>query len=458
MKLIRSLLVFLLLGWSASAIALAQTYVTPKMGGGQVTADMVHIDLYYDAEANTLHARVDDSYGLPELRPLAPGAAFDPRERYAVLNGKAYNSQYGWNVGGFFTIPPGAAIWIEQTRASPGLECYENWGRLGSYAPIFGTASSPRLWKWSGVMIHNTYAVSNSPSARLFADYHIYFGDADTGSRDGFTQLADTSVRLEWTTVPVEDPLTFKFGAADSIPDAPLLFLNSGQFVTNSQWVMNLRYTNAGPYALQYACRLPLMAVPATAANGGPAANHAALGSCLELQVVSLAGPLGASLHFWEAGETQACFSVPVGEVAGTNRFPLSENQGAPDADPFGGIQERHFTAGQPGLFCLGFRLVDTSTNGPDAGPIHPPSETYYVYLQAGLTIASWAKQGASLTASFGGEPDQRFYLEHTPALGASAQWQTVAGPLIGTNRLQTLTDPAAADRPGFFRLRAQSP
>jgi hypothetical protein len=90
-------------GAPAPLAASAQTYVTPKLGGGQTTAEMVHIDVYYDQDANTLYARVDDSYGLPESRPLQRETAFDPAASWSVFNGKANNAQYGWRVGGFFT-------------------------------------------------------------------------------------------------------------------------------------------------------------------------------------------------------------------------------------------------------------------------------------------------------------------------------------------------------------------
>ena len=129
---------------------------------------------------------------------------------------------------------------------------------------------------------------------------------------------------------------------------------------------------------------------------------------------------------------------------------------GAPGTDPYGCIQGRHFTVNRPGLYCLGFRVVDTSTNGPAGAPIHSASPLYHVYLQAGLTVASLTREGPSATASYGSEPGRTFYLERSLALGASASWQTVAGPLAGTNRLQTLTDPAATDTRSFFRLRAQ--
>jgi hypothetical protein len=195
------------LSWNVN-VPVAAAFVTPMMGGGQVVADMDHIDLFYDTQANQLRAQVDDSMGTPQLLPLEPGYAFDPQQPYAVLNGKAYNAQYGWNVGGLFSLPPGTAIWIELLDSSPGLETYSGSGQFATYAPILGTAGSPRLWKWSGVMVHNTYATFDPATNRLFAEYHVYLGDMDTGSRANFMNLGDTTVRLEWTAVPTAAPLT----------------------------------------------------------------------------------------------------------------------------------------------------------------------------------------------------------------------------------------------------------
>ena len=307
-------------------------------------------------------------------------------------------------------------------------------------------------------MVHNTYAVRNPTVGRLVADYHVFFGDADTGDRTGFMHLGDTRVHLEWTTVPVKDPWTFEFGAAGRTNGAPLRFLNAGAFVTNAGFVVNLRYTNAGPGALQYEGEIPLLAVAATAGHGGPVTNHAALGACLELEVVSLAGPPQASLSFWEAGDSQPRFSLPSRTDSGTPRLQVSENGGAPDSDPYGRIPGRHFAASHPGLYCLGFRLVDSSTNGPGGGPIHAPSETYAVYLQAGLTVAWLTREGPSTTVGFGGDPGQSYYLDRASALDPSSTWETVAGPLVGTNRLQTLTDPRAAIPQAFYRLRTEPP
>ncbi len=429
--------------------ARAQTYVTPKLGGAQTAADMVHIDIHYDAEANQMSARVDDSFGIPQLRPLEPGFAFEPHAAYSVLSGKAYNAQYGWNAGGFFTIPAGAAIWIEQLDSSPGLEVFDGWGKSGSYAPILGTDHSPRLWRWSGVMTHNTYAVAAPVTDRFYAEYHIYFGDAETGSREGLLDLDDARVRLEWTATPADEP--WRLGAADTTSGAPLQLVNAAAFVTESEFVRGLRPTEAGFFD----CLLPMLAVPATLENGGPALSHAALGSCLEVQVVSLTGPPNSHLSVWETEAAQPRFTVDTGERAGAHRIPVSQNHALPGTDPYGCTQGWRLTVDRPGLYTLGFRLVDSSTNGPAGSPLHTPSDIYQIYLQAGVTMA-WAEpQSQALTVTFGGQPGWQFTLESRPLLPPNALWQTVAGPLAGASCLQRLSAPMTAEPQQFYRLAA---
>jgi hypothetical protein len=185
-------------------------FVDPYLAGGQAYGDMIHIDISFDEGAGKVVAHLDDSQPIPELRPLRAGLAFDPEQRFAVLNQRSYNSQYGWNIGGYFALPPGSAFWIEPLGASPGLEVYEGNDVGGSYAPIFGTGGSAPLWKWLGGMVHNSYAVLNPCREKYVADYRIYLGDRLTGSRQGFTQFGDAQVRLVWNTVPAAFPPQLK--------------------------------------------------------------------------------------------------------------------------------------------------------------------------------------------------------------------------------------------------------
>ena len=222
--------------------------------------------------------------------------------------------------------------------------------------------------------------------------------------------------------------------------------------------MVNLRYTNAGPCAANYEIPLQFMAVAGTTANGGPATNHAALGSQLHLQLVSLSGPPEARLGFWDTGQALPAFTVRTGQNDCTDCIELTQTAGVPGDDPYGLITGRRLAVSEPGLYCLGFRVIDVSTNGAGGGPIHQPSPVYHVYLQAGLTISALTRQGISATAVFGGEPGKSFYLESSLAPGESAAWQTVAGPLAGTARFQTLSDPGAESGARFFRLRSSTP
>ena len=73
--------------------------------------------------------------------------------------------------------------------------------------------------------------------------------------------------------------------------------------------------------------------------------------------------------------------------------------------------------------------------------------------LQAGLTINSLIREGNSTTATFGGEAGKNFCLERSTRLDSYGDWQIVAGPIAGTNRLQTLMDRAGPAGTAFFRI-----
>ncbi len=447
------------LTWAVDPVTIVQT---ARGGGLNTNAPMIHVDLFYDYGANQMQATLDTSKGVPKLVPLPAGYIFDSRSNYAVLNGKAYNFQYAWNPGGIFTNPAGAALWIDCVSASPGLETYDGPGNKmisppRTYAPIFGTSGSSTKWAWYGSMAHNSYAILNPTNSLVSAQYHLYFGDAVTGARDAFAGYGDATVTLTWM-VDLPLPPLFQFGALDPASGSQLCFLNADQFVTNSMAVVNCRYTNSGPCAGQFEGPIRLRAVPATAANGGPETNAAALGSCLALELVSLAGPPGATLGLWETGQSAPSFTMNTGEAPAANRLLLSQSQGGPATDPYGCVEGRRVTLSQPGLYCLSFRAVDISTNGIGGAPVLSPSPVYRVFFQAGLRINALSPQGSGVTASFGGDAGKTFYLERAATLDPTAAWQTVAGPLTGSSRLQSLTDPQGAVSAAFFRLRATTP
>ncbi|MCA9259264.1 MAG: hypothetical protein KDA61_08700 [Planctomycetales bacterium] len=157
-------------------------YVLPAMGGGLVAqgvVEMKHADVLFDGSNIEVH--VDPTVPTPLLRPLEAPNEFDPALPWSVLNGKAYNFQYGWNPGGFLRMPLGGWIWIEQLETTPGLETYQRPPAEPAYTPIFGTAETSARWKWQLEMVHNAYAFVDPQLAQLEATYRVYIGNELTG-------------------------------------------------------------------------------------------------------------------------------------------------------------------------------------------------------------------------------------------------------------------------------------
>jgi hypothetical protein len=211
---------------------------------------------------------------------------------------------------------------------------------------------------------------------------------------------------------------------------------------------------NAGHYRGD---ALTFSALAGTIPNGGPIPGHAAFGSQLAVQVVSVAGPPGGSFAFWEGdGESDLgaiTFSVPSGTTNGTNFLIVSENNNVPGTDPYGHIHGREFTTSAPGTYTVGFRVIDVSTNGPGGGPIQSPSDVLPMRFQAGLRIEAMQRLTNQVTFSFRSPPAISNVLEATSALG-SGSWLPVAGPLRGNGNLQSLTDTNAPAGNRFYRLR----
>lgn len=194
-----------------------------------------------------------------------------------------------------------------------------------------------------------------------------------------------------------------------------------------------------------------------TAVNGGPIPGHAAFGSRLAIEVVTVKGPTGGSYAYWEGdGESDLgaiTFNVSVGTTNGTNSFLVSDNSGEPSADPYGHIHGRVMTTSTAGTYLVGFRAIDVSTNGLGGGPIHAPSDILEVKFQAGLRIESIQLFTNRVTASFRSPPGISNVLERTDSM-VLPNWQAAAAPLRGNNTLQTFTDTNAPVENRFYRLR----
>lgn len=271
-------------------------------------------------------------------------------------------------------------------------------------------------------------------------EWFFWFGACAmrTCSRFFWARFAGWMLAWGWGASVLGQHAHLNAGAMGSVAGNALYFANGFNFVTNSGYFLPLKAETNGPYAGHHQAPLTLTALPATGDNGGPAFGHAAPGTRIEVEVVTVTGPAGGQFGFWDSnGEedaTELTFTVPVGEKDGRQRFRLSENQGEPGADPYGHIHGRRFSATVPGLYVIGFRLVDTGGNGAGGGPLHPASEIFPVYMQAGLTVAGIELDGDGIAVSFAAEKGRTYRLERTLDLPVSggAGWTVVAGPFVG--------------------------
>ncbi len=254
-------------------------------------------------------------------------------------------------------------------------------------------------------------------------------------------------------------------GAASATAGSQLLFTDADQFLAESGYVAYMpKITNSLLPTIGYYHGGPTFT---SAANDGSAESPAAAGARIGLKIVAVDGPTGGHWSFWEtAGNeeygTVITFSYASGTTNGTNVIILSENKGQPGVDPYGHIHGRAFTADVPGLYTVWTQLVDVSRNGPGGGPLHTPSQLYRYYFQAGTSIDGIAQTNGSTVVTFGTQLSNlarrySYYLEARSALDADSPWTTVAGPVTGNNRLQTLSE-SITEPQRFYRLRVTSP
>lgn len=245
-------------------------------------------------------------------------------------------------------------------------------------------------------------------------------------------------------------------GALQPVSGSKLYFANGANFITNSGYTLPLKAATSGPFAGVHRGTITFTALPSTENFGGPAFGHAAPGAHLVLQTESVAGPAGGAFLFWENDEgelgTTLTFQIPTGESAGTYRFDLSETDGSPEVDPFGHIHGRSFGATLPGLYRVGFRIVDTSTNGKEGAPLHPPSDVFPMYFQAGVSIAGIALRDGSADVVFAALRPGNYQLES--ASQPTGPWVPSGEPVAGLDHLVTVTVPASESQ--FFRLRVE--
>ncbi len=257
--------------------------------------------------------------------------------------------------------------------------------------------------------------------------------------------------------------------ATSSSPGATLQYDPfATDYTTNSGFVFALTAgTTDDPYlGYYYTDDQVFIALAATPDNGGPETGHAAPGTYVQVKLLSVQGPSGASFGFWETPEngvdsTNLTWSVTVPYQNGTNLIHVSESDGSPGSDPYGHIHGRIYSVTKPGLYIATWQFVDTSTNGPGGGPVDLPSAPFSTYYQADLTVAGITSGTNGVNVIFAAPsnqpddlstPPSNYTLLNSPTLGAGANWQQVGGVIVGDDTLHSVTVPMT-NTSTFFRL-----
>lgn len=193
-------------------------------------------------------------------------------------------------------------------------------------------------------------------------------------------------------------------GAVGTTIGDKLLWANGALFAEGSGYVQEMPLATDGIYAGYYNSGPTFTALPATVANGGPAAFAANLGSVLAVQMTLMSAPAGGMFAFWEGGSLAPTLSVGLG--ATSDLWELSDTvsgAGTAGADPYGHLHGRRFTATVPGEYVVGYQLFDTSDLAPGATPFHTPSDILYIKYSA-LVVpepGTMALVGAGLVGLF---------------------------------------------------------
>ncbi len=158
----------------------------PTLGGS-----MLHLLIEQDGSA------IHIDYETPVTGPVElfryPGEMYSGAA--SVLDDTYYSGRFGWLANGFFNLPAGSGVFVENLGTSEGLSVYDAF----SYAPILGTDGSSDVWQWNGAMTHNWYSATEP--GEYSATYRVYVGNATTG--EPLAGWDDAELVLEWV-VPVD--------------------------------------------------------------------------------------------------------------------------------------------------------------------------------------------------------------------------------------------------------------
>ena len=261
-----------------------------------------------------------------------------------------------------------------------------------------------------------------------------------------FTLLAVTG------SAAAQDHSHLEIGAIGTNQNDQLIFDNAAIFETAGDYVKSLTYTTSGTYAGYFVGNITFTVLAATPAHLGPKPNAPALGAWISAQLESVDGPPGGVFSFWESGATAPTISLVSG-TTGTNTWRVSETDGSPETDPFGHIHGRRFTATRSGIYTVGFRAFDFSTNGVSSGPIHTPSSVLKVHFQAGDNIRSIESDADQTRVSFGARAGYSWQLQATKMMNPP-DWQAIGAPINGDDYFHEVTDDTPVETNRVYRVK----
>lgn len=256
-------------------------------------------------------------------------------------------------------------------------------------------------------------------------------------------------------------------GAVSTNAGAKLKFVNGTNYTVGSGFSQALTYQRfANRYGTNYYYGTSNLLFQALSVKTNSDIS-AAFGSYIVCQIMSVTGPAGGVLTFWEQGAKFPTYDFPVNGafVTGKNRFILSNLEngaGSPGGDPFGNIRGRRFTVNKLGDYLVTFKLYDASLNNlAFDGPIHTPSDPLTIKFSAGVDIGATSlvtsNDVAVLTFKQGGLTN--LYVEAAPTIAGT--WTTIGGPFtnISSSNLVTMTFTNTPGLPTvFYRLRGIAP
>ena len=253
-------------------------------------------------------------------------------------------------------------------------------------------------------------------------------------------------------------------GAVSTDVGSKLLFVNGTNLTPASGFVQPLVFQRvANRYGTNgYYSTTNLMF---TALSSKTNAASAAVGSYVVAEVLSVTGPAGATMYFWEQGNGRPNYAFPIGGTFASekSRFILSNLEngaGRPDGDPYGAIRGRRWVVDKAGSYDVTYRLIDTSANHPTLTktPIHAPSDPLTIKFSTGVDIAitGIASTNGLSTLVYRNGALTNLYVESSANL---TTWTPVVGP-FASMQASLLTTNVFTNTVNnlFYRLRGTAP